>query len=80
VFALIMKRVTGVTVPAFGALQLPFSFTPARMSRHEVRGFTTNKHLTGVDESHSEPLLPRTSARAFYQNISHAPDLGSSAP
>jgi hypothetical protein len=36
VFVMMMKRVSGVTVPAFGQLQLPFSFNPARMSRHEA--------------------------------------------
>ena len=36
VFALIVKRTAGVSVPAFGQLQLPFAFQPERMSRHEA--------------------------------------------
>jgi|AntAceMinimDraft_11_1070367.scaffolds.fasta_scaffold85418_1 hypothetical protein len=36
VFELMTKRASGVVVPAFGQLALPFVFHPARMSRHEA--------------------------------------------
>lgn len=36
VFVMMMQRMTGVKVPPFGQLQMPFTFNPTRMSRHEA--------------------------------------------